>query len=667
MGFVLRKRDITVEEAKILVANSQVVQKLSYIQMKKKVQPNKFTMILPGEDTFTVPYKVALDQGHRRTNLEQYHKINNIIFKQGRNICKMIRDENHREFVGEFRDYQTDVIRQLLEQLEEHFTTTLGLFPGWGKTMATAYLMWRLGLRTIVFSPLKKVTDGWKKTFETFLPNFVVWVVGEMPCPDNVDIILCPDRQYDKIPISMRRTIGTLVADEAHMLCTDTRVTTFLSFDPLYVIMISATMEKANGYEQMAHLIAGTHGVFIISTKPYDVYIVDTGVEVEEEYGNEGAIIGPCRRNISTNKRIQDIMCNILMMNCEYHKIMCARMVKEGIPEFVNKVRTCGITSDSMFGNKDDYLNSQVLVFTQQKGGTGFDEANACKDFDSNPTRSNMMIFEHTTPTPNIYEQTRGRVMRTDNPIILMMRHRNGRSPKHISDLAPWFRKTNATVRVINFWEARIPGKVKLFERDFNDQAFYKVIDKKTMNIFSCERILELDDDDINEEGHRVFLTKESAVFYMDKRKYIEEYLLKIKYSNVEKVTSFGERKFYCISPICEFNVRMERIKNINIEIEKFKIPVDNFDESRIDEIKDLLIERNFEFSKCHIIEDNELKPRKFKDKSVCVLFGNSEILLLKREEKCRMDLNGNNAFVLEEHQLSISKSDKIFTLLIFS
>lgn len=637
MGFVFRKKDLTVNEAKILVSESQVVQKLSYIEIKKKVQPKKFSMVLVDENTFTVPYKVALDRGYRRQNFEQYHKINNIVFRPGRNICKMRKDENHRPFVGEFRDYQTDVINQLLDQLEEHFTTTLGLFPGWGKTMGTSYLMWRLGLRTIIFSPLKKVTDGWKKTFETFLPHFVVWVVGEGPCPENVDIILCPDRQFEKIPVSMRSTIGTLVADEAHMLCTDTRVRTFLSFDPLYVIMISATMNKANGYEQMAHLMAGNHGVYIISTKPYDLYIVDTGVEVEEEYGEQGAIIGPCRKNISRNAKIQDIVCNILMMNCEHHKIMCVRMVKEGIPAFVNKVRECGITCDSMFGNKDDYLNSQVLVLTQQKGGTGFDEANACKDFDSNPTRSNMMIFEHTTPTPDIFEQTRGRVMRSENPIILMMRHRNGRSPKHIADLAPWFKKTNARVRVINFWEAKIPGGEQIYERDYNEQSFYKVLSKREMDIFWCDKILERNQEDQEEEGHRVFLNKETAIYHSHKNKNFEEYILKIKYSNVVKVSAFGEKKYYCISPICQFNARTKMVKNIKIEIETRKI--ESLDE----------IEGEYESI------TKEMKPKKFEKRTIFATLEKMEILMIRNEEKCKILIEEKSMFAIEISDFFVS------------
>jgi superfamily II DNA or RNA helicase len=122
-------------------------------------------------------------------------------------------------FTGEFREYQEDIIEELLEQLKEHCTTTMSLPPGWGKTMASMFLSWRLGLRSIVIIPLDKVLDGWIATCKKFLPDFIVWVVGRGPCPDNVDIILCMDRRFKNISKEIIPTIGTLIADEVHMLC----------------------------------------------------------------------------------------------------------------------------------------------------------------------------------------------------------------------------------------------------------------------------------------------------------------------------------------------------------------------------------------------------------------------------------------------------------------
>ena len=567
MGFKFQKKNLTVDEAKLLISQCTVEEKLGYYQIKKRIPPKKFTMISITDDTFTIPYGIAIKNNYRRNDYPWY-EINELKYKEGKNLPKIVKDsERFRPFCGEFRDYQPNIINDFLHNLEEFFTTTIGVFPGWGKTMAGSYLGWRAGLRMIILSPLTKVSRGWKTTFEIFLPDFKVWVVGEGPFFEDCDIILCMDGRFNQIPQYMVPTIGTVIADEMHILCTDKRVPMFLKLEPRYFISISATLDKANGYEQISHLIAGTHGVFRISTNPYNVYIIDTNLDIEEEMGNEGIITSRMRQAMCRNSRYQDIVCNILMMNCEYHKSMCIAMVKEGIPQLVNKLRSCGITADSMYGQKGNYENSQVLVATQQKGGTGFDEATACDDFYKNPIKSNLMIFLNTTPNQTVYEQTRGRIMRSENPIVIFLRNNNRKSADHIQKLMPWFRETNATVHYRNYWDLKLPRLTneKIYHRIIDEYCYYKVITRLQRNEFEMDKILDRNDHDLEEEGHRIFANKQDAIFSMHKEK--QSYLMKLDKLNVITVTH-EEEKLFCTNPICEMNVEyiidIVNVKNID-------------------------------------------------------------------------------------------------------
>ena len=556
MGFRLLRKQVYLDQAKSLATQCEVVETLGYMQKKHNIKPKRFIMTLPDETSFSIPYYIALKNGFKHKDFPWYC-TNELTFKDDSNVCKLIKKAStFRPFVGEFRDYQEDIIEELWDQLAEHCTTTMSLPPGWGKTMASSYLGWRLGLRMIVFIPLVTLIPSWKTTFRTFLPGFKVWVVGEGSCSDDVDIILCMDGRFANIPKKIIPTIGTMIVDEAHMLCTITRVNMFLSVKPKYIIMVSATLKKANGFEQMSYHMAGSHGVYRVSKIPYDVYIVDTGFAVDEEYGDEGVKIAKMRQAISKNTLSQDIVCNILMMNCNYYKTMCLRMVKEGIPAFVNKVRDCGITCDSMFGSKGKYENSQVLVGTQQKMGTGFDEATACMDFYKNPVKSDLMIFEHTTPNPDIFEQTRGRVMRSDNPTIIMMRYNNKASGRHIKALHPWFVETNARVHYVNYWDLILPRKLKLYKRVFTERTFYKVIPKEDFEDYDNFRILDKNEEELNEEGYVVYLDKEKA---LENAK--GGYLMKLEKINAIKVRRKKKCYYFGTSPICEFNV--EYIKRL--------------------------------------------------------------------------------------------------------
>lgn len=559
MGFRLLRKDLFLEDAKKLGEQCKVKETLSYIQKKKHVKAKNFYMSLPDEEGFNIPLHVAYKNGYKHKEFPWYC-TNELSFKKNSKVPKLNKNsDNFRSFVGEFREYQDEIIDELWEQLKEYYTTTLSLPPGWGKTMASIYLAWKLGLRTIVIIPLDKVLDGWRTTCKKFLPSFKIWVVGEGKCPKDVDIILCMDGRFKKIPEKIVPTIGTVIADEIHMLCSITRVDMFLTLTPKYAIMVSATIKKKNGYEQMAYLMAGTHGVYRVSKDPYDVYIVDTGYSVDEEYGDEGVKISKMRQEISKNTMSQDIVCNILMLNCNYYKTMCLRMVKEGIPAFVNKVRDCGITCDSMFGRKGKYENSQVLVGTQQKMGTGFDEATSCMNYYLNPVPSNLIIFEHTTPNEDIFEQSRGRVMRSDNPTVIMMRYGNKASYRHIKELDWWFRETNATVHYVNYWDLILPRKEKIYKRVFSDFFFYKSITKEQYRDFDQFKILEKEEEDLNEEGYTIFEDKDDAISSTENGKYI----MKLKKINTTKVRRKKQKLYFCTSAICNFNVEyIKKIRN---------------------------------------------------------------------------------------------------------
>jgi len=657
MGYRFQKRDLTSKQAFDLISQCSVEEKLTYFQEKKKVMPKKFTLALHTALTMTVPYHIAIKNGYRVSD-ELYYRTNELKFKPGRNICKIINDsENFRPFTGEFRDYQTDIINELIGDLEEFFTTTIGVFPGWGKSMAALYLIWRLGYRGIVLIPTTKILDGWVKSREIFLKLFKVWIVGVNDYTPDCDIILCMIERVHLISYEILSTVGTLVIDEMHMMCTQLRAEAIMTITPKYVIPLSATLEKPNGFHKISHLIAGEHGSFLISKNPYDIYIVDTNLDIEEEHNKNGIVLSAYRNAMCSNSRYQEIVCNILMLNSDYHKTMCITMVKEGIPQLANRIRNCGITADSMYGTKGDYKNSQVLIATQQKGGTGFDESTGCKDFYSNPIKSNLMIFLNTTPNPTVYEQTRGRVMRSDNPIVVFLRNNNKKSFDHIKNLIPWFKQTNATIHYTSYSNLIFPRIKQIFTRKVEDDFYYKVINSQDRNDFETFKILDRNIKEADEEGYRVFYTKNEAMFYenlFDTNS--SSYLLKMNKLNVVTIYNDGYEKLFCICPICDFQidyiVKTQKIEEIK-GFKYFENVFDNSDDK--EEILSKVNNMNFNFTKIKgkMYEKNDQYLPTIKEGdnilAYCVFDSDLNVMLTKGKDYKTIKILKNSVYILTE------------------
>jgi len=355
MAVAIEKSKLTLSECEEIAKECYVVEDLDFMALKFNKAPDIIRMFTPTKTHFILPFHIAWKYGFKTEGFP-WEPIQPLI-DSGSNIYDIDEEhEGYRPFNATFRDYQEAEIEKIFSDIEGCGSTTLGFPPGWGKTMFGLYCIWRLGLRGMVLMSLLPVLDGWIESIKEFMPDFNVWIVdSRSECPEDVDIILCMDERFKYIPKHILPTIGVFVADEFHMLCTEPRVDIFLSLFPKYVILETATLEQAK-YFKMAHKLAGEHGHFKISDKPYNVYLIKTGIKGVEERTKIGKdsflCVSKLRQSLENNEFRQNILLNVLMMNCEYHRIICLRMVKDSIDQFVEKIHDCGITADSLYGHK---------------------------------------------------------------------------------------------------------------------------------------------------------------------------------------------------------------------------------------------------------------------------------------------------------------------------
>ena len=78
-----------------------------------------------------------------------------------------------------------------------------------------------------------------------------------------------------------------------------------------------------------------------------------------------------------------------------------------------------GPSVSTLYGSQKKYSNADILIGTTKKIGTGFDEANACSDFKGKP--SNVLVMVNTCKEWQTKDQFFGRIMRSDNPMIVWL------------------------------------------------------------------------------------------------------------------------------------------------------------------------------------------------------------------------------------------------------
>ena len=404
-----------------------------------------FYQLSQDQKTVRLPYQFGALLTGTRPNLKASH-------------VKVINNQQP-PFVATLRPHQVPVATEALQQLITYYSTTLGVYPGFGKTILGIALAYAMGYCTVILCHRDTIARQWLKTIETCVPAYLpyTWMVGESEMPTTYlpPFIICMDGRYEQIPEVIRAAVGTMIVDEAHLFCTKSRAPEpfdlktesksgcLLYFEPRYIIIESATLPRPDGMHSMIHALAGEHGVFRISTEPYTVILIETGIKVPEEKGSRGTRFDKLCLALSQSPERTAIILDLLVSNLNHKSIVLSRSAPyvEVLEYYLGLYK---VTCDTLYRSKSSYSDSQVLIGTSDKIGVGFDEANACEDYKGIP--SDTLYLVHSYKNPFSFEQYRGRVMRGKRPTIVCFLDRNKISGRHFDELMPWIKYTNGQV-----------------------------------------------------------------------------------------------------------------------------------------------------------------------------------------------------------------------------
>lgn len=347
------------------------------------------------------------------------------------------------QFKGTLRDYQVTVEAEAWAQMQKFGTTTLGLYPGFGKTILGASLASRTRLLTVVLVHREILTTQWKKTF-TDNTNAQVWIVGEKLPPTNCDVIICMDTRYDLIPKEMRDMVGLLIIDEAHAFCTNSRVGALLAFHPKYIVIESGSLERKDGMHSMIYAIAGTHCILRESDKAFSVYKVITNVTPERKKNRMGDV-DYCKLQQTTlmDPNRNKIITDLIMKNLNF-KILILTALKEHAMFLYQRLTELGVSCDFLCGTKKGYVDSNVLIGTISKIGTGFDPANSCPTYKGLPF--DLLFLVASMKEEAMLVQNIGRVFRSDFPTVMHFVDNDNIYKNHWYKASKWYTKRNGVI-----------------------------------------------------------------------------------------------------------------------------------------------------------------------------------------------------------------------------
>ena len=329
-------------------------------------------------------------------------------------------------FRSELRLHQVPIVREAIDQLNEHGTTLIEAPPGAGKTVMGTFLASICKQKTIILVPITTLGPQWMATIKqhTTSPAFML---HERKFSDK-DISLMVEAHFivgyyerlTKVPKHIKDSCGLLILDESHLLARQTAIEPILSVTPKYIVACSATPSRKDGLYKAIQTVTGPHSVKSDERPSFMVVKVNTGVV-------------PATRKVMRAGKMQndfvfleknsylDVDRNELIIKLcrrlstrENRSFIMVKRVDHG--ELLHQTMKTLMMSVGRFMEKDKKIDDcDVLVGMNKKAGTGYDEAAYCSQ-QVVPRR--FMFLVHTINNHESLHQVCGRVFRHTSPVV---------------------------------------------------------------------------------------------------------------------------------------------------------------------------------------------------------------------------------------------------------
>lgn len=343
------------------------------------------------------------------------------------------------QFTGELRHYQQAAVDKAREHLELYKTTTISMHAGAGKTLtATAVFAGYEGVVAFVMH-MEPLTIQWYETCTRFT-DAKVHIFGNKDNKyklEEANVWIVMEKRIKKlVEMGVADWVRMLVVDEAHHFCTASRAQALLGFRPEYLVMVTATPERPDGLHDVMYAFAGTHQIVRPYQVSFDVNVIRTGIYPTKEKNARGDLNFSVFSQSLMYHQLRNIyITNLVEMN-RRRKILILTKEKEHVDLLADMITARGISVATMRGKDKSYVDKSVLIGTVSKIGCGFDEATFADCYGGK--RLDMLIFLATYKNKATIEQSVGRVLRSENPVIVYLNDQDGICDNHCRIFKDW-------------------------------------------------------------------------------------------------------------------------------------------------------------------------------------------------------------------------------------
>lgn len=387
-------------------------------------------------------------------------------------------------FTGTLFPYQIDLVHEAQEQLREYGTTLLAIYTGGGKTILSVYLASCLKLLTLIIVHRRTLVEQWKETLDKATDSKVFIVgTGNEEINEDISVIISMDTRFKKIPEGVRKKIGLVILDEAHLLCTPKRVSMLLGTQPRYIIGATATPFREDNLFIMMKALLGNHQVQKLLEKEFKLIRVLTGITPELRQNRQGHLDWA---HFVTSLGHSDERNEILYSLLEEHskdKVMILSWQVNHCHILHQELQKRGKSSALFINNVIKYHDASILIATFSKGGVGFDQSSLAQNFDGH--RINVLILMGTTKSQNLIQQVFGRAFRAPQDIsIYVFIDEVGVAKSHWGIMKKWALSRDALIETRDYRQPKRSRQRDIIRQQINhlnlDPTKSPEVDNKT-------------------------------------------------------------------------------------------------------------------------------------------------------------------------------------------
>lgn len=307
------------------------------------------------DDTVFIPYHYGIRQGYKVPSRSSFPSAD-------------------IEFSGSLREYQREVKRDALRELNAKHSCVLSLHVGWGKSIFAVYMASRLKMKTLILVNRLVLAKQWKDLIATVCPaSSFQMVKSKQELDPACDFYLMNAINATKKPLGFFDTIGTVIVDELHLICAKTLFKAFFYLNPRYLLGLSATPRRPDGLDALIDLYFGPHRITKALTRQHTVYCIQTGFKIPFTYTYDGRIDWNSVLNgqAEHEERTELILRILQHFSSRSFLVLCKRISQGEM--LVEQLQQRGESVTDLLGLKRDFdEEARIVVATTQKCGVGF-------------------------------------------------------------------------------------------------------------------------------------------------------------------------------------------------------------------------------------------------------------------------------------------------------